>query len=78
MTTCQGAWNTVTLPLNWYLFSYLHLHIFELLGWQEARQGTGTHSIAQCLDLEPGLSVFQLTRSASLTTQPSVIYKYTF
>ena len=29
----------------WYLFIYLHLHAFELLGWQELGQVMGAHSI---------------------------------
>ena len=36
----------VTFPPWWYLFIYLHLHAFELLGWQELGQVTGVHSVA--------------------------------
>lgn len=39
------------------------------LGGQEMGQETGAHPVMQHLDLEPGLSDFQLTSSASLTTE---------
>lgn len=48
MTRCLSAQNAVTFPPKWYLFINLHLHAFELLGWQDLGQATGAH---YCMDL---------------------------
>ncbi|KAF7246650.1 Mitochondrial-processing peptidase subunit beta [Varanus komodoensis] len=48
MTKHRSAWNAVTCPLKRYLFIYLHLHAFELQGWQEL--GQSNRNSLNCAD----------------------------
>lgn len=48
-----------------YLLAFAY---FEIARWAGAGEVMGSHSVMQ--DLEPGLSVFKLTSSMSLTSEP--------
>ena len=65
MTKHRSARNAVTCPPKWYLFIYLHLHAFELQGWQELGRSTGAHPVCR---FEP--ATFRSTSPAAQRFKP--------